>query len=83
MPLSDATIIDVVPNVADLQPLSVRELLSIPVLRAVFMASGALGFAGACFNDTFVLMAYTPLHQGGLAFSVRQSSAPPVCDPLI
>ncbi|KAI0332370.1 MFS general substrate transporter [Cubamyces sp. BRFM 1775] len=70
--VSDATIIDIVPNVADLKPLSVRELLSIPVLRAVFTASGALGFAGASFNDTFVLMAYTPIHQGGLAFSPAQ-----------
>ena len=66
-----ATVIDVPPTVADLEPMSVRELLSIPVLRAVFASSGVLGFAGSCFTNTFVLMAYTPIREGGLALSVR------------
>ncbi|OSD06738.1 MFS general substrate transporter [Trametes coccinea BRFM310] len=69
---SAATIIEVPPTVADLEPLTIRQLLSIPVLRAVFLSSSALGFAGSCFNNTFVLMAYTPLRQGGLAFSPAQ-----------
>ncbi|CDO75650.1 hypothetical protein BN946_scf184941.g3 [Trametes cinnabarina] len=69
---SAATIIEVPPNVADLEPLTIRQLLSIPVLRAVFASSSALGFAGSCFNNTFVLMAYTPIRQGGLAFSPAQ-----------
>ncbi|KAI9060327.1 MFS general substrate transporter [Trametes sanguinea] len=69
---SAATIIEVPPTVADLEPLTIRQLLSIPVLRAVLASSSALGFAGSCFNNTFVLMAYTPLHQGGLAFSPAQ-----------
>ena len=56
------------------QPLSVKELLSIPILRAVFASSGALGFFGSCFNNVFVLMAYSPLDQGGLALSVRPPS---------
>ena len=60
----------------DVKPHSVKELLSIPVLRAVFAASSALGFAGSSFNSGFVLMAYTPLEQGGLALSVRS------CVPL-
>ena len=63
------------------QPLSVKELLSIPILRAVFASSGALGFFGSCFNNVFVLMAYSPLDQGGLALSVRPPS-PSRCNPV-
>ena len=59
------------------QPLSVQELLSIPALRAVFASSGALGFLGSSFNNVFVLMAYSPLDQGGLALSVRPAAASP------
>ena len=51
-----------------------RELLSIPVLQAVFASSAALGFAGSCFNSVFVLMAYSPINEGGLALSVRPLS---------
>ncbi|EIW63486.1 MFS general substrate transporter [Trametes versicolor FP-101664 SS1] len=71
-PESSATVIDVPPTLEDLQPLSVRHLLSIPVLRAVIASSGALGLAGSCFTNIFVLMAYTPIRQGGLAFSPAQ-----------
>ncbi|KAH9858823.1 MFS general substrate transporter [Lenzites betulinus] len=71
-PESSATVIDVPPTLEDLQPLSVRHLLSIPVLRAVILSSGALGLAGSCFTNIFVLMAYTPIRQGGLAFSPAQ-----------
>ncbi|KAI0374170.1 MFS general substrate transporter [Pilatotrama ljubarskyi] len=71
-PESSATVIDVPPTLADLQPLSIRELLSIPVLRAVFASSGALGLAGSCYTNILVLMAYTPIRQGGLAFSPSQ-----------
>lgn len=74
-PESSATVIDVPPTLEDLQPLSVRHLLSIPVLRAVIASSGALGLAGSCFTNIFVLMAYTPIRQGGLAFSVRALSS--------
>ncbi|PIL35917.1 MFS general substrate transporter [Ganoderma sinense ZZ0214-1] len=49
-----------------------RELLSIPVLQAVFASSAALGFAGSCFNSVFVLMAYSPINEGGLALSPSQ-----------
>ncbi|KAI8972234.1 major facilitator superfamily domain-containing protein [Trametes punicea] len=69
---SAATVVNVTIPVADLKPLSIKELFSIPVLRAVFALSGALGFAGSSFNNTFVLMAYTPIHQGGLALSPAQ-----------
>ncbi|TBU61708.1 MFS general substrate transporter [Dichomitus squalens] len=56
----------------DFEPLGVRQLLSIPVLLAVFTSSAALGFAGSCFNNVFVLMAYSPINQGGLALSPSQ-----------
>ncbi|RPD57572.1 MFS general substrate transporter [Lentinus tigrinus ALCF2SS1-7] len=56
----------------DVKPHSVKQLLSIPVLRAVFASSSALGFAGSSFNSGFILMAYTPLEQGGLALSPSQ-----------
>ncbi|KAI1795645.1 MFS general substrate transporter [Ganoderma leucocontextum] len=63
--------------IIDLQPEEpkrplVRELLSIPVLQAVFASSAALGFAGSCFNSVFVLMAYSPIREGGLALSPAQ-----------
>ena len=65
----------------DVKPHSVKDLLSIPVLRAVFASSSALGFAGSAFNSGFVLMAYTPLEQGGLALSVRISPKQFLCAP--
>ncbi|KAI0745943.1 MFS general substrate transporter [Earliella scabrosa] len=73
-PLIAASSNDTVIDVQDpsSKPLDVKELLSIPVLRAVFASSSALGFAGSCFNNVFVLMAYTPLNQGGLALSPAQ-----------
>ncbi|KAI0744127.1 MFS general substrate transporter [Daedaleopsis nitida] len=67
---SSDTVIDVPEPLS--KPLSVRQLVSIPVLRAVFASNGALGFAGSCFNSVFVLMAYTPINQGGLALSPAQ-----------
>ncbi|KAJ8489468.1 hypothetical protein ONZ51_g2904 [Trametes cubensis] len=76
-----ATVIDVPPTAADLEPMSVRELLSIPVLRAVFASSGVLGFAGSCYTNTFVLMAYTPIREGGLALSVRILLPPLIVSP--
>ncbi len=69
---STDTVIDVQPEEPK-RPF-VRELLSIPVLQAVFVSSAALGFAGSCFNSVFVLMAYSPIKEGGLALSVRLSS---------
>lgn len=50
--------------------LTATELLSIPVMRAVCIASGALTFSASCFTHVLVLMSYTPIDQGGLAMSV-------------
>ena len=84
-PLIAASSNDTVIDVQDpsSKPLDVKELLSIPVLRAVFASSSALGFAGSCFNNVFVLMAYTPLNQGGLALSVRPLLSRRPLDPSI
>ena len=68
------TAADVLVSEEEEAPLSVPELLKLPAFRAVLVASGALGFLGSCFNNVFVLMAYTPLDQGGLALSVRVPS---------
>ncbi|OCH87038.1 MFS general substrate transporter [Obba rivulosa] len=51
-------------------PLSIAHLLALPAVRAVCLASGALGFAGGGFNSGFVLLAYTPVAQHGLGLSV-------------
>ncbi|KAI0769762.1 major facilitator superfamily domain-containing protein [Trametes elegans] len=75
------TVVDLPLTLADLQPLGVRAMLALPVLRAVFFASGALGFAGSCFTNVFVLMAYTPLRQGSLALSAALSIALKLCMP--
>ncbi|CCL98654.1 uncharacterized protein FIBRA_00656 [Fibroporia radiculosa] len=51
------------------KPLGVRTLLSMPVVRMVCASSGALAFVAGCFNTGFVLQAYTPISDGGLALS--------------
>ncbi|KZT22272.1 MFS general substrate transporter [Neolentinus lepideus HHB14362 ss-1] len=56
----------------ELTPPSVRTLLAIPVIRAICLSTGALGFVAGSFNHVFVLMAYAPLVQGGLALSPSQ-----------
>lgn len=66
---------DLDPQASD-KMLSAKELLSIPAMRAVFISSGALTFAAACFNTVFVLMAYAPINQGGLAMSVSSRPFP-------
>ena len=59
------------PFVSGTKPLSVWTLLSMPVIRMVCGASGALAYVAGSFNTVFVLQAYTPLEDGGLALSVR------------
>ncbi|EMD37323.1 hypothetical protein CERSUDRAFT_50458 [Gelatoporia subvermispora B] len=66
------TIGDITDEDIPYDPLSIKQLLSIPAVLAVCFASGALGFAGACFNNGFVLLAYTPISQNGLELSVSQ-----------
>lgn len=56
------------------KPPSVRSLLGLPVIRAICVSQWMLGFLAACFNTGFVLMAYTPIEEGGLSMNVRYLS---------
>jgi hypothetical protein len=51
-------------------PLTVRELLAIPSLRAVCAASAVTGLIASGFNHVVVLIAYTPIENHGLGLSV-------------
>lgn len=50
---------------------SVASLLSDPVIRALSTSGFALCFIATAFDVVFVLFCYSPIHVGGLAFSVR------------
>ncbi|KAE9409000.1 MFS general substrate transporter [Gymnopus androsaceus JB14] len=45
-----------------------RELLSIPIIRALCLSGFALEMNGTSFVVLFVLFCYSPIQQGGLAF---------------
>lgn len=64
------------PFVANTTPLSVWTLLSLPVIRMICGSSGALAYVAGSFNTVFVLQAYTPVADGGLALSVCPASLP-------
>lgn len=61
------------------EPLSVWALLSIPAVRAICISSFALSFAGVCYNNVLVLIAYAPIDEGGLSMTV--SASPPLSAP--
>ncbi|KAF9061694.1 MFS general substrate transporter [Rhodocollybia butyracea] len=48
---------------------TIRELFSIPVIRALSISAFALHFNGTAFDALFVLFCYTPILNGGLGFS--------------
>ncbi|KAF9061692.1 MFS general substrate transporter [Rhodocollybia butyracea] len=54
--------------VDDREP-TLRELLSIPVIRALSISAFALEFNSTAFDVLFVLFCYTPILNGGLGFS--------------
>ncbi|KAH9839273.1 MFS general substrate transporter [Rhodofomes roseus] len=56
----------------DAKPLGVWQLLSMPVIRMICASSGALAYVAGSFNTVFVLQAYTPVEDGGLALSPSQ-----------
>lgn len=64
------------PFIANTTPLSVWTLLSLPVIRMICGSSGALAYVAGSFNTVFVLQAYTPVADGGLALSVCPASLP-------
>ncbi|KIK64332.1 hypothetical protein GYMLUDRAFT_240890 [Collybiopsis luxurians FD-317 M1] len=55
-------------NFASDEP-TLRELLSIPIIRALSISAFALNFIGTAWDVLFVLFCYTPIENGGLAFS--------------
>ncbi|KAJ3731622.1 major facilitator superfamily domain-containing protein [Lentinula guzmanii] len=48
---------------------TLQELLSIPIIRALSISAFALNFNGTAFDVLFVLFCFTPIQNGGLAFS--------------
>ncbi|EKM55775.1 uncharacterized protein PHACADRAFT_96118 [Phanerochaete carnosa HHB-10118-sp] len=54
------------------KPPSLRSLLALPVIRALCASQWMLGFVAACFNTVFVLMAYTPIEDGGLSMNPKK-----------
>ncbi|KAN0075327.1 Major facilitator superfamily domain containing protein [Tylopilus felleus] len=55
------------------KPLELRELLSLPIIRALAMSGFALSFLATAFDVVFVLSCYSPVHSGGLSFSMTAS----------
>lgn len=54
-----------------IQQQSVRQLLSIPIIRSLCISGASLCFTATAFDSVFVLFCYTPISDGGLDFSVR------------
>ena len=52
------------------QPMGVRSLLSIPIIRALCSSGCALAFILTAFDVVFALFCYSPIAAGGLSFSV-------------
>ncbi|KAH0830406.1 major facilitator superfamily domain-containing protein [Lanmaoa asiatica] len=52
------------------EPMDLRQLLSLPIIWALAMSGFALSFLATAFDVVFVLFCYSPVHSGGLAFSV-------------
>lgn len=46
------------------------ELLRHPVIRSLAISGAALCFTATAFDAVFVLFCYTPIHLGGLSFTV-------------
>ncbi|KAI0313630.1 MFS general substrate transporter [Amylostereum chailletii] len=51
---------------------TLRELFSIPIIRALSISGSALSFISTAFDVLFVLFCYTPIESGGLAFSAAE-----------
>ncbi|KAH7889900.1 major facilitator superfamily domain-containing protein [Phlebopus sp. FC_14] len=54
------------------EPMSVRNLLALPIMSALAMSGFALSFVATSFDVVFVLFCYSPVQSGGLAFSASQ-----------
>ncbi|KAI0797879.1 MFS general substrate transporter [Abortiporus biennis] len=51
---------------------SIKNLLSIPVVKALCLSGCALSFINTAFDVIFVLFCYTPIESGGLSFSAAE-----------
>ncbi|KAI9569076.1 major facilitator superfamily domain-containing protein [Boletus coccyginus] len=60
------------PPAAPDEPMELRQLLSLPIIRALAMSGFALSFLATAFDVVFVLFCYSPLDSGGLSFSESQ-----------
>ncbi|KAH9946226.1 MFS general substrate transporter [Epithele typhae] len=57
---------------APVEPISMRYLLKIPLVRALCLSGAGLSFITTGFDVSFVLFCYTPLAQGGLSFDAQK-----------
>ncbi|EPQ58389.1 MFS general substrate transporter [Gloeophyllum trabeum ATCC 11539] len=53
----------------ELPPPSAKEILSLPIIRAICASGFALSFVETAFDVVFVLVCYSPISSGGLHFS--------------
>lgn len=51
-------------------PPTVRQLLRLPLMRAICVSGCALSFVGSAFDVVFILFCYSSVQMGGLGFSV-------------
>lgn len=68
--LHSSTVSDGPPAPLPTPPPTIKELLGIPIIRALCASGCALCFIATAFDVVFVLFCYTPIQTGGLAFSV-------------
>ncbi|KAI0341863.1 MFS general substrate transporter [Trametopsis cervina] len=54
------------------QAIGVKQLLAIPVIRALCLSGLALSFINTAFDVIFVLYCYSPIPTGGLAFTAAE-----------
>ncbi|KAG2752160.1 MFS general substrate transporter [Suillus brevipes Sb2] len=54
------------------KPLSVSNLLSIPIISALALSGFMLSYLGTSFDVVFVLFCYSSIESGGLSFSASQ-----------
>ncbi|KAG6379111.1 major facilitator superfamily domain-containing protein [Boletus reticuloceps] len=54
------------------KPMDLRQLLALPIIRALATSGFALCFLATAFDVVFVLFCYSPVHSGGLSFSSSQ-----------
>ncbi|KAF9239644.1 major facilitator superfamily domain-containing protein [Melanogaster broomeanus] len=72
-PASDSTqTVGPPPSLVPETPISMKELLALPIMSALSMSGFALSFLVTCFDVVFVLFCFTPVQNGGLAFSESQ-----------